>query len=135
MDQLYSVTLILHNSFAGLTLLLTLVAAVILLTTSRTTSSAASIALRGSLISASLQFVFGLALVVIGFGLGNTAYVTGFWLHYLLGFITVGVLSAVAARGRRAADQDARRYGSLLLGVFLLVLVTFLVGQFHYIPF
>jgi hypothetical protein len=44
-------------------------------------------------------------------------------------------LSAVAARGRRAADQDARRYGSLLLGVFLLVLVTFLVGQFHYIPF
>jgi cytochrome bd-type quinol oxidase subunit 2 len=132
---LYNVTLILHNSFGGLTLLLTLVAAVILLATARTTSRGASLALRGSLISASLQFVFGLALVVIGFAMGRSGEITSYWLHYLLGFVAVGVLSAVAARGRRAADQDARRYGSLLLGVFLLVLVTFLVGQFRYTPF
>ena len=132
---LYGVVLILHNSFAGLTLLFALVAAVILLATSRTTSRGASLALRVALISASLQFVFGLALVVIGLAGGNVAYLAGLWLHYLLGIVSVGVLSAVAARGRRAPDAQARQYGLRLLGVVLLVLITFLVGQYHYQPF
>ncbi len=132
---LYDVVLILHNSFAGLTLLLALVAAVILLATSRTTSRGASLALRVALISASLQFVFGLVLVVLGLVGGNAAGVAALWLHYLLGIISVGVLSAVAARGRRAPDTQARQYGLRLLGVVLLVLMTFLVGQYRYQPF
>lgn len=132
---LYGVVLILHNSFAGLTLLLALVAAVILLATARTTSRAASIALRAALISASIQFVFGLVLVVLGLVAGNVAGVAALWLHYLLGIVAVGVLSAVAARGRGAPDTQARQYGLRLLGVVLLVLITFLVGQYRYQPF
>ncbi len=132
---LYGVVLVLHNSFAGLTLLLALVAAVILLTTSRTTSRGASLALRVALICASLQFVFGLVLVLLGLVGGNATGVAALWLHYLLGLLSVGVLSATAARGRRAPDAQARQYGLRLLGVVLLVLITFLVGQYRYQPF
>lgn len=132
MDGLYGLLLTLHNLFGTLTLLLTLIAGGLLLVTARTSSSASSLALRADLISASVQFLIGVLLVIIGIVVGNAGYVGTLWFHYLLGIITVGVVSAVAARARRAPDGDARRYGGILLGVALLVLVTFLVGQFRY---
>lgn len=129
MTNVYGVLVTLHNAFAGLTLLLTLVAAVLLLVTSRTTSRASSLVLRADLISASLQFVFGLLLVVVGLVVIGAASVLAFWYHYLLGIIAVGVISALVARGRRAPDTEARRYGLLFLAALLLVGVTFYIGQ------
>lgn len=129
MGNLYGVIVTLHNAFAGLTLLLTLVAAVLLLATSRTTSTASSLVLRADLISASVQFVFGLLLVILGFSVLGSGPVLGFWYHYLLGIVSVGIISVLVARARRAPDSEARRYGLLFLGTLLLVGITFYIGQ------
>lgn len=132
MTGVYDLLRTLHNAFGGLTLLLTIVAAVLLLATARTTSRGTTLALRADLISASVQFVIGVLLIALGFAVADVAYVAGFWLHYLLGIIAVGVVSVAAARARRAPDAEARRYGLLFLGVLAIVLVTFLVGQYDF---
>lgn len=130
MNNLYGVVLTLHNAVGGITLLLTLAAAIVLLATART-SGAPALVLRADLISASIQFLLGLVLVVLGFSVRGAGPVAGFWFHYLLGLASVGVISAFAARARRAPDSDARRYGLLFLLALLVVLATFLVGQFR----
>lgn len=129
MDSLYGVIVTLHNIFGGLTLLLTLVAAVMLLVTARTTTQGSSLLLRGDLISASVQGTLGILMVVLGLVMGSFNYIGSLWPHYLLGLASVGLISAMVARARRAGDGEARRYGGILLGVFVLVLVTFGVGQ------
>ncbi len=128
MAGLYNIIRVAHNAVGGITLLLTIVATVLLLTTRRTSSGSSLIALRADLISASLQFVLGLLLVVISFitGIGYGAHL---WVHYLLGIASVGVISVLVARARRAPDNEARRYGLLLLAVAVLVFITFTVGQ------
>lgn len=128
-DQLYPPLMTLHNIVGTLTLLLTLAAGVVLLATARTHLSASQLLLRGALISVSLQFLLGALLVLVALIAFGVSYAAQYWLHYLLGFISVGVVSAVTARGRRAPDAAARRFGAALLGVALLVLVTFLVGE------
>lgn len=130
MAGVYDVLTTLHNAVGGLTLLLTIAAAAMLLITARTTSSGTALVLRADLIVASLQFVIGALLVVLGFVIGNAAFVLGFWYHYLLGIITVGLISTMAGRARRAPDSEARRYGLFFVGVLVVVLITFLVGQF-----
>jgi hypothetical protein len=122
--DVYAILLTLHNATAGLTLLGTLVAAGVLFFTAQTTGTWSALILRATLIFASLQAVLGILMLVIG---QNFAY----WFHYLLGLIAVGVISAAVARARRAPDREARRYGGILLGVFVLVLVAFLAGQFR----
>jgi hypothetical protein len=134
MAGLYNVILTLHNAFGGLTLLLTLVAAAVLLATGRTSARASALALRGDLISASVQALLGILLFVLGFATRGSAYMANLWLHYLLGLAAVGVVSAMAARARRAPDTEARRYGGIFLGVLILVLITFLIGQFKFNP-
>ncbi|HEX6292384.1 MAG TPA: hypothetical protein VFZ66_24575 [Herpetosiphonaceae bacterium] len=134
MDGLYSVIVTIHNIFGGLTLLLTLVAAVMLFVTARTTAQGSALVLRADLISASIQATLGILLIILGLIMGNGAYIGGLWLHYIFGIAAVGVVSAMAARARRAPDSEARRYGGILLGVLLLVLVTFMIGQFKYNP-
>jgi heme A synthase len=126
---MYNVLVTIHNIFGGLTLLLTLAAGVLLLATARTTSQGAALVLRGALISASIQALLGIVMVLYPV-FGGSTQILPFWLHYLLGLVTVGVVSAITARARRSPDSEARRYGGILLGVFALVLVTFLVGQF-----
>lgn len=131
MGRLYSLLLTLHNALGGLTLLLTIAAALVLLFTQRATSSGSALILRADLISASLQFVIGVILLVVSalsIGTGNTAR---YWFHYLLGIAAVGVVSAVVARARRGGDSQARRYGLIMLGVVVLVLATFLAGQYR----
>lgn len=135
MAGLYNVIRILHNAFGGLTLLLTLVAALLLLITARTTSQGSALALRGNSISASIQAVLGILMVILGVVIGNAAYIGNLWLHYLLGIVSVGVISAFAARARRSPDSDARRFGGILLGVLVLVAITFYLGQMKINPF
>ncbi len=134
MDGLYGVLTTLHNAVGGLTVLLTLAAAGMLLVTART-SGGTALVLRSDLISASMQFLLGVLLIVVGWASFGGGYVATFWLHYLLGVVTVGAVSAVTARARRAPDGAARRYGLALGGVLVLVLLTFLVGQYRYSPF
>lgn len=135
MAGLYNVIRILHNAFGGLTLLLTLVAALLLLITARTTSQGSALALRGNSISASIQALLGILMVILGIVVGNAAYIANLWLHYLLGIVSVGVISALAARARRSPDSDARRFGGILLGVLVLVALTFYLGQTKLNPF
>lgn len=135
MDGLYNVIRILHNAFGGLTLLLTLVSALLLLATARTTSQGSALALRGNSISASIQALLGILMVILGIVIGNAAYIGNLWLHYLLGLVSVGVISAFAARARRSLDSDARRFGGILLGVLVLVAITFYIGQTKLNPF
>lgn len=127
--NVYNLLVTLHNAFAGLTLLLTLAAALILLFTSRTTSTGATLALRGNLISASIQGLLGILLIVL-----NTGNLAQMWLHILLGLASVGVISAFAGRARRSPDSEARRYGGIMLGILVLVAVTFTLGQTHFNP-
>jgi hypothetical protein len=134
MGGLYNVIVTLHNAFGGLTLLLTLVAGGALLATGRTTAQASALALRGDLISASIQGLLGILLFVLGFATRGSAYMGNLWLHYLLGLAAVGLISAMAARARRSPDSQARRYGAIFLGVLLLVLITFLIGQYQFNP-
>lgn len=134
MESLYGIIANIHNAIGGITLLLTLAAAAVLLVTARTTSSLSSSIVRADMISASIQATLGILLVLVGLLLGNAAYIGGLWLHFLLGIVSVGVISVVAARARRAPDAEARRYGLMLVGVLVLVLVTFLIGQFKYNP-
>ena len=135
MDGLYNVIRILHNAFGGLTLLLTLVAALLLLVTARTTSQGSALALRGNSISASIQALLGIVMVILGILIGNAAYIGNLWLHYLLGLVSVGVISVFAARARRSPDSEARRFGGILLGVLVLVAITFYLGQAKLNPF
>ena len=135
MGGLYNIIKAVHNAVGGLTLLLTIAATVLLLTTRRTSSGSTGLVLRADLVSASLQFVLGALLVVVGLSVGNTGYIGGLWVHYLFGIASVGVVSTLVARARRAPDSEARRYGMLMLGVVVLVLLTFLIGQLHYNPF
>ncbi|MBA3947921.1 MAG: hypothetical protein H0X37_25645 [Herpetosiphonaceae bacterium] len=128
MGGLYNIIKAVHNAVGGLTLLLTIAATVLLLTTRRTSSGSSAIILRADLISGSLQFVLGLLLVVISFITG-IGYGAQLWVHYLLGIASVGLISVLVARARRAPDSEARRYGLLLLAVAVLVLITFTVGQ------
>ena len=121
---MYETLLTLHNAAAGLTLLATLATAAVLFVTAQTTGTWSALLLRATLIFASLQAVLGILMLVIG---QNFAY----WFHYVMGLIAVGVVSAAVARARRAPDREARRYGGILLGVFVLVLVAFLAGQFR----
>jgi cytochrome bd-type quinol oxidase subunit 2 len=132
---LYDIIVTIHNAVGGITLLLTIAAAGVLLATARTTSALSSTIVRADMISASIQATLGIVLVVVGLVIFDAATMGRLWLHYLLGITTVGVISVVAARARRAPDTEARRYGLILLGVLVLVLVTFLVGQFKYNPF
>ncbi len=134
MGGLYNVLVTLHNAFGGLTLLLTLAAAGVLLATGRTTAQGSSLVLRGDLISASIQGLLGILLFVLGFATRGSTYMANLWLHYLLGLAAVGVISVMAARARRSPDSQARRYGGILLGVLLLVLITFLIGQYKFNP-
>jgi Ca2+/Na+ antiporter len=131
---LYDILRTIHNAVGGITLVLTLAAAGVLLATARTTTTLSSSLVRANVISASLQFVLGVLLIVVGFVIGIGAALGGLWLHILLGIASVGVISSVAARARRAPDAEARRYGLMLLGVLVLVLVTFLIGQFAWNP-
>ena len=135
MGNLYGIIVTIHNAVGGITLLLTIAAAAVLLATGRTTSQLSSTIVRADLISASIQFVLGLLLVIMAFVLGNASYIGGMWLHFLLGIAAVGVISMMAARARRAPTLEARRYGLIFVGILVLVLVTFLVGQFRYNPF
>lgn len=132
MGQLYGLVLTMHNAVGGLTLLLTLAAAVILLATARTRTTAPALVLRGSLISASVQFLLGVTLIITAIVIGRGGEIGNYWFHYLLGILSVGLVSVFTARARRAPDTDARRYGAILLGVLAVVLATFLVGQFRY---
>ncbi len=134
MDGVYRILTTLHNAVGGLTLLLTLAAAGMLFVTART-SGGTALVLRSDLISASVQFLLGVLLIVVACASFGGGYVATFWLHYLLGVVTVGAVSAVSARARRAPDAAARRYGLMLAAVLVLVLLTFLVGQYRYSPF
>jgi hypothetical protein len=133
-EGLYGIVVTVHNAVGGITLLLTLAAAAVLLATARTTSTLSSGVVRANMISASLQATLGILMVILGLIMGSAGYIGSLWLHYLLGIASVGVISAIAGRAQRAPDAEARRYGGILLGVLVLVLVTFLVGQFKYNP-
>ena len=95
MGGLYNVIKAVHNAVGGLTLLLTIAAMVLLLTTRRTSSGSTGLVLRADLVSASLQFVLGALLVVVGLSVGNTGYIGGLWVHYLFGIASVGVVSTL----------------------------------------
>jgi heme A synthase len=127
----YELLTTIHNATGGLTLIATLIAALTLLITARTSSTGSALALRADLILASLQGLLGIVLVVLGFATRGSGYIAQYWFHYLLGLTAVGVVSVMVARARRAPNNDARRYGGILLGVFVLVLVAFLAGQFR----
>jgi len=121
---MYTTLLTIHNATAGLTLLGTLIAGGVLFFTAQTTGTWSALLLRATLILASLQGLLGIIMLVVG---QNFAY----WFHYALGLAAVGAVSVAVARARRAPNNQARRYGGILLGVFVLVLVAFLAGQFR----
>ncbi len=121
---MYETLLTLHNATAGLTLLGTLIAAGVLFFTAQTSGTWSALILRATIILASLQALLGIVLLFVG---QNWAY----WFHYALGLAAVGAVSVAVARARRAPNNQARRYGGILLGVFVLVLLAFLAGQFR----
>jgi|GEM_PF-4256670 len=129
MQNAYAILTTIHNAVGGITLLLTIASAVLLLATGRT-GGTNTLVLRSTLLAASIQFLLGLLLVILGLVVFNVGYVGAYWLHYLLGIVSVGLISVAVARGRRAPDSEARRYGGMLLGVLVVVLITFLVGQY-----
>lgn len=131
MQALYQAVQGIHNLVGIITIGLTIAAAYILLGTGRTTSTGAARVLRFDAISASVQALLGIVLVGIGWVLNGAGYIATFWLHYLLGIVAVGVISAAAARGRRAPDSAARTYGIVFLAGLLLVAVTWYVGFFQ----
>lgn len=128
---MYGTLLAIHGATAGLTLLATLIAAGVLFFTAQTTSAWSAISLRATLILASLQGALGIIMVLTAWVSFGSGYVLQYWYHYLLGLAAVGAVSVMVARSRRAPDREARRYGSMLAGVFVLVLVAFLAGQYR----
>ena len=129
---MYDTVRTIHNSVGGLTLLLTLVAAVTLLVAARTATTGPALVLRGTLVAASLQGALGILLLIwaaVAFGI---AYLGGLWIHFLLGLASVGLVSAVSGRACRAPDRDARRYGGMLLGIVVVVLLAYLAGQYKW---
>lgn len=132
MDFVYETIRTIHNAVGGLTLLLTLAAAVTLLLGARTSAPGPALVLRSTLVSASLQGLLGITLLILAAVFFGVGYFAGWlWLHILLGLAAVGLVSVTTARTRRAPDSAARRYGSMLLGVFVVVLLAFLLGQFR----
>ncbi len=129
---MYETVRTIHNSVGGLTLLLTVIAAVTLLVAARTSTTGPALALRGTLVAASLQAALGILLLIwagVAFGL---SYLAGLWLHFLLGLTAVGLVSVATARARRALDRDARRYGGMLLAVAVVVVLAYLAGQYRW---
>ncbi len=129
---MYETVSTIHNSIGGLTLLLTVIAAVTLLVAARTSTTGSALALRGTLVAASLQGALGIVLLVwaaIELGVG---YLGDLWLHFLLGLTAVGLVSVATARARRAPDRDARRYGGMLLAVAIVVVLAYLAGQYRW---
>jgi hypothetical protein len=131
MNLVYETIRTIHNAVGGLTLLLTLAAAVTLLLGARSSAPGPALVLRSAFISASLQGVLGIILLILAGVFFPIGYLAGLWLHILLGLAAVGLVSVAIARARRAPDSAARRYGSMLIGVFVVVLLAFLVGQFR----
>lgn len=131
MEGTYALIRTIHNAVGGITLLLTLASMATLLFAARTSGGPATL-LRVNTISASLQGLLGIILVLLALVAFGGAYAATYWFHYLLGILAVGAVSALTGRARRAPDGEARRYGLILAGVFVLVLITFLVGQFRY---
>jgi hypothetical protein len=129
MATLYQALKGIHNLVGGLSLLAALVAAAILLVTARTQGGSTPLALRVSMIIASLQGLLGILLIVIALIAFNAAYVGTFWFHYLLGIVSVGLVSAVAGRASRAPDSAARTYGGLLIGIVILIAFTYWIGM------
>ncbi len=129
MAALYQALKGIHNLVGGLALLAVLVAAVILLVTARTQGGSTPLVLRVAMIVASLQGLLGILLIVTALLAFNAAYVGTFWFHYVLGIVSVGLVSAVTARARRAPDSAARTYGGLLIGIVLLVAFTYWIGM------
>lgn len=132
MGGVYDIIRTVHNAVGGITLLLTIASAIVLLATARTTSQVSSTVVRANHISAALQGLLGVILIVLGLVIGIAT--ASLWLHYILGIAAVGVISVFAARAHRAPDAEARRFGLIFLGIVVLVLVTFLIGQFNYNP-
>jgi hypothetical protein len=127
---MYELILNIHNTVGSLTLLLTIVTALMLLITARVSTTFPAIALRATLISASLQALLGITLLVMLLT-RSTGYAVSLWLHYALGLTAVALVSVVVARARRSSDSAARRYGGMMLGVVVVVLLAFLAGQFR----
>ncbi len=92
---MYDTIRTIHNATGGLTLIATLIAGLTLLVTARTSTSGSGLALRITLILASLQGLLGILMVLFG-------QIWQYWFHYLLGLATIGVVSVVVARARRA---------------------------------
>ena len=132
MEGTYALIRTIHNAVGGITLLLTLLSAGWLLAAART-SGGPGTALRLNMLSASLQGLLGAVLVVLALLTFGGGYAATYWFHYLLGILSVGAVSAITARARRSPDSESRRFGLILGGVLLLVLITFLVGQFKYV--
>ncbi len=128
---MYETLLTLHNATAGLTLLGTLIAAGVLFFTAQTMGTWSALLLRATLILASIQGLLGIIMVLTALVSFGGGYAVQYWFHYALGLAAVGAVSVTIARARRAPNNQARRYGSILLGVFVLVLVAFLAGQFR----
>jgi hypothetical protein len=128
MATLYQALKGIHNLVGILALLAALITAVIMLATSSTQRGSTPLALRVSSIIASLQGLLGIVLIVLALVAFGFAYVGTFWFHYLLGLVSVALISIVAARARRAPDGAARTFGGLLLGVVVVVAITYWVG-------
>lgn len=128
MDALYAAVSGIHNLVGMLTLLSALVAGALLLARNSTTGGGAPLALRIALICASIQGTLGILLILLALASRGVGYVGTFWFHYLLGLVSVALVSSLAGRARRAPDSDARRFGLFFLVVVLIVAVTYYVG-------
>jgi bacteriorhodopsin len=124
-----------HNLTALIALLLTLIAGGLLLSTASTTTTARL--LRWTVLSVSIQFVLGVVLIVVALLAYGVGYAATFWLHYALGIVSVGVVSALAARARRTVERSgsdaARRYGGLLIATVVLLAITYYIGFSQYV--
>lgn len=129
MSTLYQALKGIHNLVGILTLLAALAAAAILLATASTQRGRTPLALRVSTIVASLQGLLGIVLIVIALLAFGAGYVGTFWFHYLLGLVSVALVSVVAARARRAPDSSARTYGGLLIGIVVVIALAYWVGM------
>lgn len=129
MATLYQALKGIHNLVGGVTLLATLVAGGILLATARTTGGRTPLALRAAILSASLQGLLGILLIVIALVAFGAGYVVSFWPHYVLGLASVALVSVLTGQARRAPDSAARRYGGALLGVAVVVVIAYWIGM------
>jgi len=129
MATLYQALKGIHNLVGVVTLLAALVAGIVLLATARTQAGRTPLALRAAVLSASLQGLLGILLIVIALVAFGVGYVGTFWLHYLLGLAAVGLVSVLTGQARRAPDSAARRYGGALLGVVVVVAIAYWVGM------